>query len=156
MYHLAWCRGDKSLLLSNISYNLDIMHGLSGSMGSVVGLPNNSYNIITNMAWVRVGLVIYKKGCTGLAATSDKVYQLLVHGRWFSPGTPTSSTTKTGCHDTAEILLKVACHKYMLSVILTFFLWSHWLQVILYQNQQTNWYWKLSVSVMSSILWRHW
>jgi len=33
---------------------------------------------------------------------------LLAHGRWFSPGTPGSSTTKTGCHDIAEILLKVA------------------------------------------------
>jgi hypothetical protein len=32
----------------------------------------------------------------------------LVHGRWFSPGTPASSTTKTGRHDIAEILLKVA------------------------------------------------
>jgi hypothetical protein len=32
---------------------------------------------------------------------------LLVHGRWFSPGTPASSTTKTGRHDIAEILLKV-------------------------------------------------
>jgi hypothetical protein len=31
--------------------------------------------------------VNYKKGCTGLAAASDKVYQLLAHGRWFSPGT---------------------------------------------------------------------
>jgi hypothetical protein len=41
-------------------------------------------------------------------AASDEVYQLLVHGRWFSPGTPASSTTKTGCHDIAEILLKVA------------------------------------------------
>jgi hypothetical protein len=38
----------------------------------------------------------------------DKVYQLLAHGRWFSPGTPASSTTKTGRHDIAEILLKVA------------------------------------------------
>jgi hypothetical protein len=28
----------------------------------------------------------------------DKVYQLLAHGRWFSPGTPASSTTKTGRH----------------------------------------------------------
>jgi hypothetical protein len=52
--------------------------------------------------------VNYKKGCTRLAAASDKVYQLLAHGRWFSPGTPSSSTTKTGCHDIAEILLKVA------------------------------------------------
>jgi hypothetical protein len=48
--------------------------------------------------------VNYKKGCTRLAAASDKVYQLLAHGRWFSPA---SSTTKTGCHDIAEILLKV-------------------------------------------------
>jgi hypothetical protein len=41
-----------------------------------------------------------------LAAASDKVYQLHAHGRWFSPGTPASSTTKTGRHDIAEILLK--------------------------------------------------
>jgi hypothetical protein len=49
-----------------------------------------------------------KKGCTRLTAASDKVYQLLAHGRRFSPGTPATSTTKTGCHDIAEILLKVA------------------------------------------------
>jgi hypothetical protein len=34
----------------------------------------------------------------------DKVYQLLAHGRWFSPGTPDSSTTKIGRHDITEIL----------------------------------------------------
>jgi hypothetical protein len=44
--------------------------------------------------------VNYKKGCTRLA--SDKVYQLLAHGQWFSSGTPASSTTKTGRHDIAE------------------------------------------------------
>ena len=49
-----------------------------------------------------------QKGCTRLAAASDKVYQLLAQGRWFSPGTTASSTTKTGRHDIAEILLKVA------------------------------------------------
>jgi hypothetical protein len=54
------------------------------------------------------GFVNFKKGCTRLTVASDKVYQLLTHGRWFSPGTPTSSTTKTGRHDIAEILLKVA------------------------------------------------
>ena len=32
----------------------------------------------------------------------------LAHGRWFSPGTLASSITKTGRHDIAEILLKVA------------------------------------------------
>jgi len=30
------------------------------------------------------GFVNYKKGCTLLAAASDKVYQLLAHGRWYS------------------------------------------------------------------------
>jgi hypothetical protein len=54
------------------------------------------------------GFVNYKKGCTRLAAASDKVYQLLAYGRWFSQSTPASSTTKTGRHDIAEILLKVA------------------------------------------------
>jgi len=52
--------------------------------------------------WVRAQL------CTRLAAASDKVYQLFAHGRWFSPGTPASSTTNSGRHHIAEILLKVA------------------------------------------------
>jgi hypothetical protein len=42
-----------------------------------------------------------------LTAASDKAYQLLANGRWFSQGTPGSSTIKTGRHDIAEILLKV-------------------------------------------------
>jgi hypothetical protein len=56
--------------------------------------------------WVRARLCILQKGCTRLAAASDKVYQLLAHGRWFSPA---SSTTKTGRHNihVVEILLKV-------------------------------------------------
>ena len=48
------------------------------------------------------GFVNYKKGCTRLVAASDQVYQLLAHGRWISPSTPVSSTTKTGRHDIAE------------------------------------------------------
>jgi hypothetical protein len=69
---------------------------------------NSSYKPITNTAWVRAQLCKLQKGCTRLAATSDKVYQLLAQGRWFSLGTSTSFTTKTGRHDIAEILLKVA------------------------------------------------
>jgi hypothetical protein len=53
-------------------------------------------------------MLMFCKGCTRIAATNDKTYHLLSHGRWFSPGTPVSSTTKTGRHDIAEILLKVA------------------------------------------------
>jgi len=49
-----------------------------------------------------------QKRCTRLAAASNKAYQLLAHGRWFSSGTPASSTTKTGRHDITVILLKVA------------------------------------------------
>jgi hypothetical protein len=71
-------------------------------------LTTHSYKHIANTAWVRTRLCKLQKGCTRLAAASDKVYQLLAHSRWFSPGTPASSTTKTGRHDIAEILLKVA------------------------------------------------
>jgi hypothetical protein len=39
----------------------------------------------------------------------------VAYGRWFSPGTPASSTTKTGRHDIAEILLKAAL-KYKKSI----------------------------------------
>ena len=45
----------------------------------------------------RPALLITKKGAL------NKVYQFLAHGRWFSLGTPASSTTKTGHHD---ILIK--------------------------------------------------
>jgi len=77
-------------------------------MSYVVGLPSHSCKPITNMAWVRARFCKLQKGCTRLAAASDNVYQLLAHGRWLSPDTPASSTTKTGRHDIAETLLKVA------------------------------------------------
>jgi hypothetical protein len=64
-----------------------------------------SYTPITNTAGVRAQLCKLQKGCTRLAVASYKVYQLLAQGRWFSPA---PSTTKTGRHDIAEILLKVA------------------------------------------------
>ena len=72
----------------------------------VVG-SNSSYKPITNTAWVRAQLCKLQKGCTRLVASSNKAFQLLAHGRWFSPGTPASPTAKTGRHDIAEILLKV-------------------------------------------------
>jgi hypothetical protein len=75
----------------------------------------------TNLSPIRrgfaPGFVNYKKACTQLAGASDKVYQLLAHGRWFSPGTPASSTTKTGRHDIAETLLKVVL-KHQKSIII--------------------------------------
>jgi hypothetical protein len=59
----------------------------------------------SNTAWVHARLCKLQKGCTRLAAASDKVYQLLSHGGWFSPVIPASSTTNTGRRNIAEILL---------------------------------------------------
>ena len=84
---------------------LKLVQGPGGSMSQVVGLPNNPYKPITNTAWVRARrLCKLQKGCTRLAAASDKVYQLLAHSRCALA----SSIIKTGRHDIAEILLKVA------------------------------------------------
>jgi hypothetical protein len=69
------------------------------------GYSRNSHKPITNTVWVRTRICKLQKGCTRLAAASDNVYHLLAHGRWFSPA---FSTSKTGRHDIAEILLKVA------------------------------------------------
>ena len=49
-----------------------------------------------------------QKGVHSTHSASDKAYQFLTHGRWFSPGTSAYSTPRTGRHDIAEILLKVA------------------------------------------------
>jgi hypothetical protein len=50
-------------------------------------------------------------------AASYKICHLLARGRWFSPGTPASSTTKNGRHNIAEILLKVASNTIKLNPI---------------------------------------
>jgi hypothetical protein len=42
---------------------------------------------------------------------------LLAHGRWFSPA---SSTTKTGRHDIAEILLKMALNTKKIKSIIVY------------------------------------
>jgi hypothetical protein len=54
-----------------------------------------------------------------LAVASGKAYQLLAHGRWFSPA---SSTTKTGRHDIAEILIAEGGVKHQKSNQSIFFL----------------------------------
>ena len=66
-------------------------------------------------AWVRARLCKLQKGYTRPAAASDKVYKLLAHGRWFSPA---SSTSITGRHDIAEILLKVVLKTKEIKIIM--------------------------------------
>jgi hypothetical protein len=46
-------------------------------MSKKVGLPNNSYEPITNTSWVRARLCKLQKGCTRLAAANAKAYQFL-------------------------------------------------------------------------------
>ena len=77
-----------------------------GNYGVVI-TANGTYSWSFVTRGFAFGFVNYKNRCTRPAAASDKVYQLLAHGWWFSPGTPASSTTKTGRHDIVEILLKV-------------------------------------------------
>ena len=115
---------------------------------TIYGLPNNSYKPITNTVWVRARLCkLQKRPCNRLAAASDKVYQLLAHGRWFSPGTPASSTTKTGRHDIAEILLKVALNTknenqiesiYKITTILSENIICNYLQFSIYSRLRGN------------------
>jgi hypothetical protein len=76
--------------------------------------------------------VNYKKGCTRLTAASDNAYQLLAQGRWFSPGTPASSTTKTGRHEIADILLKLALNT---KIQIHSRNWVHW---TICTDRQTN------------------
>jgi hypothetical protein len=68
---------------------------------------------------------------------------LLAHGRWFSPGSPASSTTKTGRHDITEILLKVACinrpfANFRLFVLLELFPFNVVKSVQTFQNLNLN------------------
>jgi hypothetical protein len=98
----------------------------------------------TSLSLIRRGFapsfVNYKKGCTWIAAASDKVYQLLAQGRWFSPGTPASSITKTGRHDIAEILMKVVLNTknsnsiQIQTLIQLIFLWYSSNHLLSYQN----------------------
>ena len=77
-----------------------VQGGRRGRDRMVVQLPMQSVPI-TLMLWVRISI---KAMCTKLC---DKVCQWLARGRWFSPGTPVSSTNETDRHDITEILLKV-------------------------------------------------
>ena len=71
---------------------------------SLVGLPlwHNLYKPITNTAWVHTQLCKLQKGALDSQSQVIQAYQLLAQDRWFSAGTPASSTTKTGRHYIAE------------------------------------------------------
>ena len=70
-------------------------------------MADNLYKLITNTAYASALPCNLLKGCTLLAAASDRAYQLLAHGRWLALGTQASATTKTSRQDIAETLLQV-------------------------------------------------
>ena len=76
----------------------------SWSYGSLI------YNYLCNQCLSLLKLRVQITSRWGVLDTTlcDKICQWLATGRWFSPGTPVSSTYKTDCHDITEILLKVA------------------------------------------------
>ena len=96
----------------------------------------------TSLSPIRRGFapsfVNYKKGCTRLA--SDKVCQLLVHGRGSLRVPP---PLKTGCHDIAEILLKVALkHQKSINLYSTIFIFFPFIlhtKWQLYGTRQPQW-----------------
>ena len=72
---------------------------------TIIGLFLWNFNRISRHSPVykNCTYVLTKKGPnTRLATARDTGYQLLAHGRWFSPDTPASSTTKTSRHDIAD------------------------------------------------------
>ena len=56
------------------------------------------------MLWVRISI----RARYTTQSIHDKICQWLATVRWFSPGTPVSSTSKTDRHDITKLLLKVA------------------------------------------------
>ena len=73
------------------------------------------YNYLCNqclsplMLWVQISI---RARCTTLWY---KVCQLLVPGRWVSPGPPLSSNNETDCHDITEILLRSVVKHYQIN-----------------------------------------
>jgi hypothetical protein len=67
------------------------------------------YNYLCNQCLSPLKLWIQTHSWWGILYTTlcDKVFQWLVAGLWFSPGTLDSSTNKTDSQDITDILLKV-------------------------------------------------
>jgi hypothetical protein len=77
---------------------------------------------------------------------------LLAHGWWFYPGTPASSITKTGRHDIAEILLKVALNTINQIKSILLYMYFHMTPVtsgsfVLHINHQNGFFWVIQQSV---------
>ena len=93
--------------------NIDHTYRITGAVVAVIGFTT-TYAISAYHHWCCE--FEYRSGW-GVQHLCDKVSQWLAAGRWFSPGTPASSTNKTDCHDITEILLKVVLNTIIFTLI---------------------------------------
>jgi hypothetical protein len=93
---------------------------LSNERGSSWSYGSWIYNYRCNQCISTLTLRVLMPLREGVLDTTlcDKVSQWLADGRWFSPGTPVSSTNKTDRHDITEILLKVTLSTKTLTLYL--------------------------------------
>ena len=84
----------------------------------------------------------------------DQVCQLLVAGRWFSPGTLVSSTNKTDHHNITEILLKVVLNT--ITIHSTSILATQHPSVICKKNVWYSWIIHLDSDWLLGVSWRMW
>jgi hypothetical protein len=98
---------------------LDITCNLTSKLGPSWSWSYGSwiYNYLCNQCLSSLTLWVPTLLRWGVLDTTscDKVCQWLETSRWFSPGTPVSSTNKTDRHNITEILLKVALNTIILS-----------------------------------------
>jgi hypothetical protein len=84
---------------------------------SRIQTPNFSGDIAIKhkKKFVHICIVIICVNQIDVSVYNDKICQLPVTDRWFSPGTPVSSAIKPDCHDITEKLLKVALNTITLN-----------------------------------------
>ena len=95
-------------IIVKFKYILNIQNFFWGGLSWPRSYGSWTYNYLSNhclsplLLWVRISI---RERCITVC---NKDGQWLAIGRYFSPGSPITSTNKTAHHDIAEILLKVA------------------------------------------------
>jgi hypothetical protein len=109
------------LFLQHLIKKLTLPVPLLSSYGSWIYKYPYNHCLSPLFLWVSIPLrwgVLHTSLC-------DKVCQWLEAGRWFSLGTPVSSTNKTDRHDITAILLKVVLNTIALTLANLYHIASH-------------------------------
>ena len=98
--HYLWLHGSKSYVIQYIIQNSEIYLKICQMTNPQILLSFPAHGKVYSIHYYVIKCVNY-------------LYQL----RWFSPGTPHSSSNKTDRHDITEIVLKVALNTITLSYV---------------------------------------